>query len=95
VKVKSNATCRVCLSENEDDNPLISPCHCTGSCKYIHLECLRHWFKAKVVTKTLNFLIVHIFKNLECDICKKNIPGTRRIINNRYRKDKWKIGESC
>lgn len=47
VKVKSNATCRVCLSENEDDNPLISPCSCIGSCKYIHLECLRHWYYIK------------------------------------------------
>ena len=36
--------CRICLSEEGDDqrniNPLFSPCKCAGTMKYIHLNCL-------------------------------------------------------
>ena len=36
--------CRFCLSPFEDaDNPLISPCMCIGSVKYVHVNCLRQW----------------------------------------------------
>ena len=42
-------TCRICFCPEEADddnagrkvkNPLIAPCQCTGSARYIHLECL-------------------------------------------------------
>ena len=43
--------CRICFSSGEPaeqnkkksfrvKNPLLSPCNCTGSSRYIHLECL-------------------------------------------------------
>jgi len=33
--------CRICLSEeNEALNPLFSPCKCSGTMKFIHLNCL-------------------------------------------------------
>ena len=36
--------CRICLSEdNETSNPLINPCTCSGTMKYIHLFCLKQW----------------------------------------------------
>jgi E3 ubiquitin-protein ligase DOA10 len=36
--------CRICLSENwTKENPLISPCNCNGTMKYIHLKCLSEW----------------------------------------------------
>mmetsp|Transcript_23640 Transcript_23640/g.23391 ORF Transcript_23640/g.23391 Transcript_23640/m.23391 type:complete len:180 (+) Transcript_23640:36-575(+) len=35
-------TCRICFGESEgSENPLISPCSCTGSVKFIHLRCLQ------------------------------------------------------
>lgn len=46
-RVKQTFTCRICLSDasmNEDhstydpEDPLISPCQCDGTMKYIHLE---------------------------------------------------------
>ena len=39
-KLKSY-TCRICLQEDDfiGENPLISPCNCIGSVKYLHLEC--------------------------------------------------------
>ena len=67
--------CRICLMEdNENDNPLINPCSCIGSVRYIHVDCIRKWLKSKIITKTFNFLIVHSFKNLECELCKKTFP---------------------
>ena len=33
-------TCRVCFSdENDSENPLIAPCMCAGTVKFIHLNC--------------------------------------------------------
>ena len=32
--------CRICF---EDNNELISPCRCSGTSKWIHLECLQKW----------------------------------------------------
>ncbi|GMH98444.1 hypothetical protein TrST_g1831 [Triparma strigata] len=41
-------TCRICFMDNSDPDssssgPLISPCHCRGTQKYVHLTCLNHW----------------------------------------------------
>lgn len=34
--------CRICcdLGDSNVDGPLLTPCHCSGSMKYIHLQCL-------------------------------------------------------
>lgn len=45
--------CRICLSEiHSPENPLISPCDCKGTMKYIHLECLRSFMRSKLSTRT-------------------------------------------
>ena len=36
-------TCRICLEDENDMNKLISPCRCSGSSKYVHLDCLQTW----------------------------------------------------
>jgi hypothetical protein len=36
--------CRFCLgSSNTENNPLIEPCNCTGTIKYVHSYCLTRW----------------------------------------------------
>ena len=51
--------CRFCLDDTETpDNPLISPCACTGSVRYVHHLCLRRWTLARPATAHL------------CPICK-------------------------
>ena len=37
------ATCRICFDGPYTNNPLIYPCRCTGTSKYIHKDCLEHW----------------------------------------------------
>ena len=42
---KKNKICRICYIEEDDpeNNPLLQPCSCSGSLKYIHLTCLKLW----------------------------------------------------
>lgn len=43
---ENSFVCRICLgdsSEEESGNPLISPCFCDGTMKYIHQDCLKEW----------------------------------------------------
>ena len=36
--------CRICFAtENTSNNPLITPCDCKGTLKYVHKNCLQHW----------------------------------------------------
>lgn len=35
--------CRFCFEGTEDSNPLIDPCQCIGSIKYVHVNCIRRW----------------------------------------------------
>lgn len=36
--------CRICFDgEETPDNPLISPCRCSGGSRYIHRGCLKQW----------------------------------------------------
>lgn len=37
--------CRICFTEETDDNPFISPCMCKGTSKYIHENCLIQWIE--------------------------------------------------
>ncbi|GAV08109.1 hypothetical protein RvY_17850 [Ramazzottius varieornatus] len=38
--------CRICHSEADCDAVLISPCHCSGSLRYVHQKCLQRWIKS-------------------------------------------------
>jgi hypothetical protein len=78
---KRNKLCRICYLEEENkyENPLIQPCSCTGSLKYIHLNCLLHWLSAKILIKKTFFSKDEYFKvftinKIECEICKEKLP---------------------
>uniref|UniRef100_A0A383VTN4 RING-CH-type domain-containing protein n=1 Tax=Tetradesmus obliquus TaxID=3088 RepID=A0A383VTN4_TETOB len=49
----SIGTCRICFEQDGIDkpedaaNPLITPCQCTGSSKYVHRLCLKQWREKK------------------------------------------------
>ena len=52
--------CRLCFEEECDpNNPLLSPCLCTGNSKYIHELCLQRW--RRITTNPL-------FR-IQCEIC--------------------------
>lgn len=50
-------TCRICRGEASETQPLLHPCRCRGSIKYIHQDCLLEWLR-------------HLNKSTkQCDIC--------------------------
>ena len=72
--------CRVCLREDfEETNPLISPCNCGGTMKYIHLRCLQRCLKSKLVSRSSNATVSFGWRELNCDLCKKLFPYKVRI----------------
>lgn len=38
--------CRICHCEGDEENPLITPCRCIGTLKFVHQACLHHWIKS-------------------------------------------------
>ena len=75
---KKNLLCRICYIDEEDgvEDPLVQPCKCSGSLKYIHLKCLKHWIFTRSCMKVESneCCSVFVFKEVECEICKAKLP---------------------
>ncbi|CAI2379799.1 unnamed protein product [Moneuplotes crassus] len=70
---KGEMLCRICLSEDSDnDNPMISPCKCSGTMKYIHLDCLKEWLSSKRSEKKGTYFSSYLWENVYCELCKDN-----------------------
>lgn len=54
----SGDICRICHCESEPQNPLLAPCYCSGSLKYVHQSCLQQWLTAS--------------ETRSCELCKFN-----------------------
>lgn len=77
--------CRICLSEEHiKENPLIHPCNCDGTMKYIHLQCLRLLIQSKIKKTETDSCKVLTFKKLECEICKTSFPEKISIKGSSY-----------
>jgi E3 ubiquitin-protein ligase DOA10 len=67
--------CRICLSDDiSAENPLISPCKCSGTMKMIHIECLRSWLNSKCSIKDNDSVKTYCWKAMECELCKHRLP---------------------
>ena len=76
----SRPTCRICYLLNSDmDNPLISPCNCNGSMKYIHYKCLKNCIEANLIKKKEEYYKYYYWKNYCCEICQKEYPKYLKI----------------
>ena len=78
--------CRICFtSESESDSPLLTLCKCSGDSKFVHLNCLSHWFKIKsdVFDSSNNIFKKITFNTLECEICKEKFPEMAFDLNNK------------
>ena len=75
----NNKICRICLGdENTKDDPLITPCKCDGTMKFIHIGCLREWLNSKRSFKENTAVKTFCWKSLDCELCKVKFPD--RII---------------
>ena len=52
--------CRICLEKGDKNAPLIAPCLCEGSIKYVHQSCLKKWLIKSKIRPELS----------RCEICK-------------------------
>ena len=58
--------CKIChCSSEESGMPLITPCLCAGSIKFVHQECLMKWMKSST-SKT-------------CELCKHKITTDQKM----------------
>lgn len=58
ISYSNNDICRICHCEADAANPLLSPCYCSGSLKYVHQSCLQQWLTAS--------------ETRSCELCKFN-----------------------
>ena len=93
-------SCRICFSGEEDvttinyedktkniqklKNPLISPCLCTGSSKYIHLECLQQWLSRSKTDYPYEECTTTIYKVSSCELCKARYPDQVNLNGEKY-----------
>ena len=95
--------CRICFIPEEDqkNNPLLCPCLCKGSMKYIHYLCLKNWLNLKVESELGNLrntyqdqpTITYSTNDISCELCKTKLPDYIRhkgkIYNVSFYKPKY------
>ncbi|XP_041829627.1 E3 ubiquitin-protein ligase MARCHF7-like [Melanotaenia boesemani] len=60
--------CRYChCSETSPDNPLLSPCKCSGSMQFVHFDCLKQWLRVKIQSGSF------LHNAQTCEVCKSNL----------------------
>ena len=87
--IQKNRVCRICYGEDSSkDNPLIYPCICKGSMKYIHYLCLKNWLNSKVESmedySEENTIISYNTKDICCELCKTQFPDYIRYKEKLY-----------
>ena len=72
----ADSSCKICLYDksDEDNDPLISPCNCIGSVKYVHLKCMQNWVKSKLNMQENTNIVTIFWRNLQCELCKTKLP---------------------
>ena len=84
---KKNILCRICYMEEESPkNPLIQPCTCDGSLKYVHLACLRQWISTHSCVRIdkSESCAIFLIKPVECELCKTKFPDYIKHVNKLY-----------
>ena len=88
---KTSKICRICYGDDStEENPLIYPCICSGSMKYIHYDCLKNWLNSKI-EEDISVddenqeveVISYNRKDIACELCKEKLPDYIKY-NDRY-----------
>ncbi|KAG5192027.1 hypothetical protein JKP88DRAFT_294451, partial [Tribonema minus] len=75
--------CYMCFDDDEEgDNPLVAPCECRGSTKYVHVHCLQRWHTSKERHQPC---IVSNKKGAQvCGVCKAPYKTHLRLPNGDF-----------
>ncbi len=69
-----NKACRICLcEEEEEDNPIIQPCKCSGTMRNVHVKCFRTWISKQISKRKSYNLLSFTWKKLFCELCHFNL----------------------
>lgn len=81
-----HSPCRLCLNdENTAGDPLLHPCKCTGSLKYIHLSCIQDWIRTQVTMKErAGRPYCFSWKPMICEICHSHLPVILTVDGQNY-----------
>ena len=67
--------CRLCYQEDSTVlDPLLCPCKCKGSMKYIHYSCLKKSIMQKIQVRKEKYFDLYFFKSYHCEICLETYP---------------------
>lgn len=70
-----SAACKICMLEgSSDDDPLIAPCACNGSIRYVHLNCLRTWIRGRLDLQPAE-RGSYFCRQLQCELCNASYPA--------------------
>lgn len=78
-ELTSYSKCRICFSSlSNEENPLMSPCKCSGSISYIHFLCLKQYLDININKEEGNETMYYFWKNDFCELCLTKYP---KVIN--------------
>jgi hypothetical protein len=73
--------CYMCFDEEDtEDNPMITPCKCSGDTKYVHVECLRKWHTAEADNQICFLSSV----DATCSVCKSSFKSDFKLRDGRH-----------
>jgi hypothetical protein len=73
--------CYMCFDEEDsEENPLITPCKCSGDTKYVHVECLRKWHTAEADNQICFLSSV----DATCSVCKSTFKSDFKLKDGRH-----------
>ena len=76
--------CRICYQKEINKNdPLICPCKCYGSMKFVHLSCLKNNINLKIHKKHDKYYDMYLYQNYNCEICLATFPKYLIIKNKK------------
>jgi hypothetical protein len=73
--------CYMCFDEEDTtENPMITPCKCSGDTKYVHVECLRKWHTAEAD----NLICFLSSVDATCSVCKSTFKSDFKLRDGRH-----------
>ena len=67
--------CRLCYQEESTIlDPLLCPCKCKGSMRFIHFSCLKKSIMQKIQVRNEKYFDIYFFKSYNCEICLETYP---------------------
>lgn len=84
--------CKICYcNSNDDENPLVHLCNCTGGIRFAHYLCIKTWMETKLSIKENEKKKVKSYsiRSFNCEICKTPYPCK---FSFNFIKDRFSVG---